>query len=96
LNTLDDVRIEIDATDKEIIKLIAKRIELVKEVATIKHELQLPALDSTRWQKVIESRIQLGKELELSEELIIKIYDAIHEEALKIEKSIIQKDSEKN
>lgn len=93
MKTLDEVRIEIDSADKEIIKLIAKRIELVKEVADIKHKLQLPALDSTRWQKVIESRIQIGKELKLSEELITKIYDAIHEEAIKIEETIILKDS---
>lgn len=82
---LDILRVYINKLDHQIIKLLAKRLQIVQRVGRFKKQRNIPALDSKRWQEVLETRIKLGKSLGISERLVKKIYEAIHEEALKIE-----------
>ena len=48
------VRSEIDSIDEELISLFIKRLECANKVAEIKKEYQLPVLNSTREQEIIE------------------------------------------
>ncbi|KKT48035.1 MAG: Chorismate mutase [Candidatus Gottesmanbacteria bacterium GW2011_GWA2_44_17] len=77
-NQLDDLRKQIDEIDKSIINLLAKRMETVKKIGQLKKKSNIPVLDKSRWKKVIKSKKGFVK----------KIYNIIHEEALKIEKSL--------
>ena len=77
-NQLDDLRKQIDEIDKSIINLLAKRMETVKKIGQLKKKRNIPVLDKSRWKKVIKSKKGFVK----------KIYNIIHEEALKIEKSL--------
>lgn len=85
MNDLDNYRKEIDEIDQQIIELIAKRLEVVEKVGKYKKANKLPPLDQKRWQQVVESKKALAKELNINEELIEKIYNLIHKEALNIE-----------
>ena len=75
---LDDLRKQIDEIDTAIVNLLAKRMKVVEKVGKYKKENNLPPLDKSRWQEVIKSKKGFVK----------KIYNIIHEEALKIEKSL--------
>ena len=77
-NKLENLRKQIDEIDESIIILLDKRMKIVKIVGLLKKERNTPALDLVRWQKVIK----------LKKGYIKKIWEIIHEEALKIEKSI--------
>ncbi|PIP63223.1 3-deoxy-7-phosphoheptulonate synthase, partial [Candidatus Roizmanbacteria bacterium CG22_combo_CG10-13_8_21_14_all_34_12] len=72
-------RKQIDEIDEQIVNLLAKRMQVVEKVGQYKKENNLPPLDNSRWQKVIESKKGFMK----------KIWKIIHDEALKVEKQIL-------
>lgn len=53
--TLDKLREEIDALDREIALLLQKRLDLVTEIAEYKKEKKIQVLDKGREEKVIEN-----------------------------------------
>ncbi len=83
---LDFYRKQIDEVDKQIIQLLAKRFEIVKKIWEWKKENNLSPLQPGRWKKVLESRKNLAKQYWINPDLIEKIWDLIHKEALNIEK----------
>ncbi len=87
-NKLNNLRKEIDLIDDQLLQTLAKRLKIVSEIGLYKKELKLPALDKKRWNEVLETRIKLGKKLRLSEKLVKKIFEAIHEEALIVEEKV--------
>ena len=48
MERLNVLRDKVDIIDKQIAKLFAERIELVKEIAQVKKELELPIYDQGR------------------------------------------------
>lgn len=87
-NNLDELRKEIDALDDQIISLLAQRIAVVKKVGATKKINNIAPLDEKRWQEVLNKLRTKAKTLNLSEDLVEKIYNSIHEFALKLEKNI--------
>lgn len=85
---LKKYRQQIDKIDKKIIEYLAKRYKVVEKIGVLKKKIDLPALDKKRWLEVLNSRIEYGINLNLPKNLIIKIYNTIHQFSLKIEKKI--------
>ena len=48
MERLNVLRDKVDIIDKQMAKLFAERIELVKEIAQVKKELELPIYDQGR------------------------------------------------
>lgn len=57
MNKLEESRLKIDQIDSEIISLFIKRMEVVKEVTAYKKENNLPVLDSSREQAMLEKHL---------------------------------------
>lgn len=57
-NNLDQIRIDIDATDDQILDLFLKRMDLCDKVATFKKENNLPVLDKGRERAKITSVLE--------------------------------------
>lgn len=51
---LDDIRREIDLIDDRILQLFIKRLNLTKEIAEIKKESNMPALDPHREKDILK------------------------------------------
>lgn len=77
-NQLDGFRKQIDEIDTAIVNLLVKRMKVVEKVGKYKKENNLPPLDKKRWQEVIKTK----------KGFIKKIWEIIHEEALRIEKNL--------
>ena len=75
---LEELRKQIDEIDEQIVSLLAKRMKVVKTVGQLKMKNNIPILDKSRWQKIIKSK----------KGYIKKIWEIIHKEALRIEKSL--------
>ena len=75
---IEALRTQIEEIDESVVNLLAKRMDVVKKIGQLKKQNNIPTLDQTRWQKIIESKKGFVK----------KIWEIIHEEALKIEKSV--------
>jgi chorismate mutase len=87
MKTLSDLRKEIDTADEEIINALAKRFSVVEEIARLKKNKKIEPLDKKRWNEVLQKVVSKTKQLRISEELIKKIYDEIHQASLKIEEN---------
>ena len=48
MERLNNLRDKVDVIDKQMAKLFAERIELVKEICAVKKELELPIYDQGR------------------------------------------------
>lgn len=78
---LTELRIEIDMLDDELISVLGKRMELIKNVALIKRQNQMGILQTKRWKKIRE-RIQfLSKENGLNPSFVKKLFTSIHKES---------------
>lgn len=84
-NKLEDWRKQIDLLDEELLGVLAKRINLVREIGKFKRANHLSPLDKKRWRQVLESQLTKAQSLNLSKNFIKKIYDQIHKYALEIE-----------
>lgn len=84
---LAKMRKQIDKIDKKILTLLRDRKTVVENIGHYKKVNGLEVLDRDRWLEVLESRTKQGETLGISRELIVAIWDAIHEESLRIEKS---------
>jgi isochorismate pyruvate lyase len=71
---MNDIRESIDSIDEEIVKLIAHRVQYVKEASKFKVD-ETAVKDSNRVSKVIASKKELALKHGISEELIGNIYE---------------------
>lgn len=88
---LPELRKQIDLTDHELIQILRKRVSLVELVGKAKKRDAVTPLDPVRWQEVLVTRAQWGIDLGLSPELIVDLFNRIHEYSLQIEGEICQK-----
>ena len=82
---LENWRKQIDALDEELLQILGKRINIVKEIGRYKKSNGIAPLDKKRWQTVLKSQLSRKELLNLSQDFIKKLYGLIHEYSLKIE-----------
>ena len=74
---LDRIRADIDAVDNGLVELLARRRELVIELAKIKKTLDLPIYDRKREQALVDRVKKWGLEHELNEEFVEVVFRLI-------------------
>lgn len=93
-NILENFRRIIDEIDEDILNLLAKRLEIVQQIAYYKKEHQVTAFQLSRWKDILKSRQQTAKELQLSEKFINHIFALLHEESINIQNNILNHSQE--
>jgi chorismate mutase len=88
---LKKIRKKLDKLDKELVRVIAKRIKLIPKVAEIKLEKNIKRKHPEREQQVMDNAADLASKLGTNPELIKKIFGLLIDEAQSIEKKIIGK-----
>lgn len=86
---LAELRTKIDALDNELITLLASRMNIVREIGALKREAGLPALDSARWNEVVNAAKAAAMTHGLSEKLVEDVFNAVHTAALEIEQTSV-------
>jgi chorismate mutase len=82
---LQTLRLGIDELDTALLKLLAQRAELVRQVGLYKHRNQLPPLDENRWQQVMDKNLEEGLQYGLSPAFVESVYTLIHQYSLQLE-----------
>ena len=91
MNELDHYREEIDGIDQELTRLFEKRLETVLKVGQYKKEHQLPVLDASREEKVIEKNTARLENEAFKEELT-QFYRAIMAITKDTQKRLMEKE----
>jgi len=79
---LASFRLEIDSLDEELLRVLARRQQLVTQIGELKREHGLTILQAERWRQVLAKAQASGQELGLSPALVADIFNRIHEESL--------------
>lgn len=83
-----ELRKILNTLDSQIIHLLHKRFETVKNIGLIKKSENIDILQPERIQEIIRTRKILASELGISPSLIEKIYGLIIEESMRQESSL--------
>lgn len=89
LASIENYRRAIDEIDEEIIALIARRMELVRDIGLIKKEKNVAVLQPERFRALREALLLRGQKNELSAEFIALLLEAIHQESINQQERLI-------
>jgi len=76
-NLIDKSRESINEIDEEILKLLSKRKDLVKEIGKLKNSLDIPIFDKKREEEILDKISQKAKKHGLNKEFTEEIFRAI-------------------
>ncbi|MBC8753292.1 bifunctional 3-deoxy-7-phosphoheptulonate synthase/chorismate mutase type II [Kordia sp. YSTF-M3] len=88
-NALNTFRTQIDVIDHQIIEMLGKRMKVADKIGALKKEKNVAILQAKRWNEILGKMILEGEENKLSEEFILKIFKAIHQESINHQEKIV-------
>lgn len=88
MSNLGEKRQKINKIDKEIIKLLSKRLDLVKEIGKIKINSSLNVEDLKREEKIKEEYKKLAQEYGLNPEDLWQVFEKIIKWSKKVQKNM--------
>lgn len=83
------LRANIDILDEQLIDIIAKRMLIADKIGGVKKEYNVAILQSERWQAILKKMMQQGLENHLTEDFILSLFNAIHQESIHHQNEII-------
>lgn len=93
---LKKLRVEINAQDKLLLKVLRDRFKIVKKVALLKKKHNLPILQKARWKTIIDDRIKQGIALKLHPVFTATLMHLIHKESIRFQLTFQNKKGQKN
>lgn len=91
-NQINTLRTQIDIEDNKILEILGKRMKVVDAIGILKKENNVAILQTKRWNEILKKMIKEGEENNLSEEFILRMYKAIHQESINHQKKVINED----
>ena len=88
---LSELRKQIDECDNNLIEELAKRMRIAREIGTYKKEHDMTILQTGRYNEILDKRGSQGALCGLDPEFIKKVFEAIHEESVRQQMEIINK-----
>ncbi|RNL82757.1 3-deoxy-7-phosphoheptulonate synthase [Sinomicrobium pectinilyticum] len=89
-NKLGMLRAQIDVIDNGLIDTLGKRMKISDEIGALKKQKNVAVLQSKRWNEILGRMILEGQERGLSEEFILKMFKAIHQESINHQEKILK------
>jgi chorismate mutase len=79
---LEKLREQINQIDDELMQLLSQRMKIADKIGEYKSNNNITILQPGRWNEILEKASIKGKLLGLSEEFIMKYFDAVHIESI--------------
>jgi 4-amino-4-deoxychorismate mutase len=89
MDSLEKFRREIDSLDAQLVKVIARRLDVCRQVAGFKKESSIPMMQPERIEQVKHRCIKLGVSQGIDPNFVAELYNLIIRETCKLEASII-------
>lgn len=90
---LETLRSQIDSIDQQMLELLSLRMNIVEEIGEYKSKNEVTILQLRRWEKIISTRLKLGKSLGLSEDFVKKLLQLVHKESIQRQTEVMNKDT---
>jgi chorismate mutase len=86
---LENLRAQINVVDDQLIELLGKRMEVADKIGQLKKDENVAVLQSRRWNEILGNMVLEGNNKGLSEEFVLKMFKAIHQESINHQEKII-------
>lgn len=93
---LAELRLKIDELDELMVNCLAKRFQVVEDIAAFKKHRNLTVLQINRWSEILQQRVAEGKALGLRAEFIVELLEIIHNESVLKQSQIINQPHQVN
>jgi chorismate mutase len=88
-NQLNTLRTQIDVIDHGILETLGKRMKVAVSIGELKKKKNVAVLQTKRWNEILGNMILEGEKKGLSEEFVLKMFKAIHQESINNQKEVI-------
>ena len=90
VSQLGDLRSRIDIIDDQLLDLLKKRMDIANEIGALKKTNNVAILQNTRWHEILGKVILEGEQRNLSEEFVIQVFKAIHQESINRQERVVR------
>ena len=73
------------------LELLGHRMQVAEKIGELKKSKNISVLQNKRWNEILGKMILEGEQKGLSEEFVLKLYKAIHQESINHQEKIINK-----
>lgn len=88
-SSISNLRAQIDVLDNQLIDLLGKRMKVSDAIGELKKSRNVAVLQTNRWNSILGSMILEGEAHGLSEEFVLRMFKAIHQESINHQEKII-------
>ena len=89
MSKLKGLRAMIDIADTQLLDVLSRRMKIADEIGKAKKVQNVAILQNQRWNEILGKMILEGEQSGLSEEFILRIFKAIHQESINHQKKVI-------
>ena len=82
---LAPLRQQIDDIDHEMLGLLAQRMRLSQQIATVKQQMRTTVYQPKRWEQVLQDRQQIAAALGLNTDFTKELLEKIHAESVRVQ-----------
>jgi chorismate mutase len=88
---IQQLRKKIDELDNQLMDLLAKRMNVCRQIGEYKKEHNMTVLQASRYNEILEKRGVQGSLTGMSPEFVAKVFESIHEESVRQQIEIVNK-----
>lgn len=85
------LRTEIDAADSKLLEILGKRMQVAEKIGALKKEKNIAVLQNKRWNEILQKMTQEGSSKGLSEDFILRLFKAIHQESISHQERVMNR-----
>ena len=86
---IDQLRARIDILDEDLIRILASRMKVSRQIGQYKKDNNIAILQTSRWDVVLSKVLEKGNEAGLSERFLTAVFNVIHEASVEIQNEVI-------
>ena len=87
--SLDNLRAQINVADSQLLDTLGKRMKIADQIGALKKDKNVAVLQSKRWNEILGNMILEGESKGLSEEFVLRMFKAVHQESINHQEKVI-------
>ena len=87
--SIQQLRKQIDELDNQLMEILAKRMEVCREIGRYKKEHNMTVLQASRYNEILEKRGVQGSLTGMAPDFVAKVFENIHEESVRQQIAIV-------
>lgn len=91
-NKLTRLRNEIDKIDTELLEILARRLEIIREIGEYKKARNVTILQSERFREMMHDRLERADKYDLDKSFLLKLLRQVHQESVRQQQRIMKRE----